>query len=98
MKKYKAIKYRIYPNKEQQSLIFKTFGCCRFVYNYMLEESIKAHEKGESLCTRNSFNYLLTSLKKNFIWLKEVDSIALESCRHCVRRIAILQDSLRSGG
>ena len=79
MKKNKAIKYRIYPNKEQQSLISKTFGCSRFVYNYMLETSIKAHENGESFCTRNSFNYLLTSLKNDFIWLKEVDSRALLS-------------------
>ena len=79
MKKNKAIKYRIYPNKKQQSLIFKTFGCCRFVYNYMLERSIEAHKNGESLCTRNSFNYLLTSLKKEFVWLKEVDSRALLS-------------------
>lgn len=79
MKKYKAIKYRIYPNKEQRDLILKIFGCSRFVYNYMLEESIKAHENGESFCTRNSFNYLLTSLKNDFVWLKEVDSTALES-------------------
>ena len=79
MKKYKGIKYRIYPNKEQQSLILKTFGCSRFVYNYMLEKSIKAYENGESLCTRNSFGYLLTSLKKELLWLKEVDSKALES-------------------
>ena len=79
MKKNKAIKYRIYPNKGQQSLILKTFSCSRFVYNYMLEQSIKAHENGESLCTRNSFNYLLPSLKKEFVWLKEVDSKALES-------------------
>ena len=60
----KAIKYRIYPNKEQRDLILKTFGCSRFVYNYMLEESIKAHENSESFCTRNSFNYLLPSLKR----------------------------------
>lgn len=79
MKKYKAIKYRIYPNKGQQELILKTFGCSRFIYNYMLEMSIKAHENGESLCTRNSFNYLLTSLKNDFIWLREVDSRALLS-------------------
>ena len=57
MKKNKAIKYRIYPNKEQQSLIFKTFGCSRFVYNYMLETSIKAHENGESFCTARSYAY-----------------------------------------
>ena len=79
MKKNKAIKYRIYPDKEQQELILKTFGCSRFVYNYMLEASIKAHKNGESLCTRNSFNYLLPSLKRDFLWLKEVDSTALTS-------------------
>lgn len=79
MKKYKAIKYRIYPNKEQRELILKTFGCSRFVYNYMLEESIEAYKDGDSLCTRNSFNYLLTSLKKDLPWLKEVDSLALAS-------------------
>jgi transposase, IS605 orfB family len=79
MKKNKAIKYRIYPNKEQQSLILKTFDCSRFVYNYMLEKSIKDYENGESFCTRNSFNYLLTSLKKEFLWLKEADSTALTS-------------------
>ena len=79
MKKNKAIKYRIYPDKEQQELILKTFGCSRFVYNYMLERSIEAHKNGESLCTRNSFNYLLPSLKNNFLWLKEVDSTALTS-------------------
>ena len=82
MKKNKAIKYRIYPNKEQQSLIFKTFGCSRFVYNYMLERSIEAHKNGESFCTRNSFSYLLTSIKKEFLWLKEVDSKALESANN----------------
>lgn len=82
MKKNKAIKYRIYPNKEQQSLILKTFGCSRFVYNYMLEKSIEAHENGESLYTRNSFNYLLPSIKKELPWLKEVDSKALESANN----------------
>ena len=32
----KAYKYRIYPNKQQEELIQKTFGCCRFVYNTYL--------------------------------------------------------------
>lgn len=32
----KAYKYRIYPNKQQEEQIQKTFGCCRFVYNYYL--------------------------------------------------------------
>lgn len=32
----KAYKYRIYPNKQQEKLIQKTFGCVRFVYNNTL--------------------------------------------------------------
>ena len=38
----KSYKYRIYPNKKQKELITKTFGCCRFVYNYYLDKRIKA--------------------------------------------------------
>ena len=33
MKYNLAFKYRIYPNKDQELLINKTFGCVRFVYN-----------------------------------------------------------------
>lgn len=29
----KGVKFRAYPNKEQQNLINQTFGCCRFIYN-----------------------------------------------------------------
>ena len=36
MKYNLAFKYRIYPNKEQELLINKTFGCVRFVYNTIL--------------------------------------------------------------
>lgn len=39
----KAYKYRIYPNKEQDVLIQKTFGCVRFVYNHFLEDRITAY-------------------------------------------------------
>lgn len=34
----RAIKYRIYPTEEQQVLFAKTFGCCRKVWNLMLDE------------------------------------------------------------
>ncbi|MCO7113043.1 helix-turn-helix domain-containing protein [Bacteroides uniformis] len=32
----RAYKYRIYPTNEQKALFAKTFGCCRFVYNWAL--------------------------------------------------------------
>lgn len=41
---YKSYKYRIYPNKQQETLIQKTFGCCRFVYNQTLAHKKELYE------------------------------------------------------
>ena len=73
----RGVKYRIYPTPEQQDLIVRTFGCCRFVYNYMLAMSKEAYERGEKFCSRNKFNYRLTGLKEEYPWLAEVDATAL---------------------
>lgn len=75
----KAYKYRIYPNKKQEELIHKTFGCCRFVYNHYLAMKIEKYEKN-----KESFNFYqcsknLTTLKIELEWLREVDSQALIS-------------------
>lgn len=75
----KAYKYRIYPNKKQQELLAKTFGCCRFVYNTYLAKRIKLYEDQKQTMTYNQCSSDLTSLKKDLEWLKEVDSVALQS-------------------
>ena len=36
MIQYKAFKYRLYPNKEQEIFLSKTFGCVRFVWNQLV--------------------------------------------------------------
>ena len=36
MNQHKAYKFRIYPNQEQATLINKTIGCTRFVFNHFL--------------------------------------------------------------
>ncbi len=75
----KAYKFRIYPTKEQEILIAKTIGCSRFVFNRFLgrwNETYKETGKGLSY---HSCSAELTHLKKEFVWLKEVDSIALQS-------------------
>lgn len=41
----KAYKFRIYPTKDQEQLIRKTFGCVRFVYNKMLAERKETYEQ-----------------------------------------------------
>ncbi len=67
-----AYKYRIYPDKDQQELFRKTFGCCRFVYNRMLSDKKAAYEKEGKIVQVTPAGY-----KKEFEWLKEVDSLAL---------------------
>lgn len=49
MKTYIAHKYRLYPNLQQKELLNKTFGCCRFVYNYMLKLYKDVNEYGDDL-------------------------------------------------
>ena len=74
----KTYKYRIYPNKEQQELIQKTFGCCRFVYNQVLQHRKELYEtKKESLNKISCNNYVNQVLKKKYDWLKEPDKYAL---------------------
>lgn len=68
----KGFKYRIYPNNEQIILINKTFGCCRFVWNRMLNDKQTYYrENHKSIIITPSY------YKKEFEWLKEVDSLAL---------------------
>ena len=72
MKRNIAYKMRIYPSKIQREIISKTFGCVRFVYNKMLEDRIKHYEQtGLSLLNTPA------PYKKEYVWLKEVDSLAL---------------------
>ena len=75
----KAYKFRIYPNKEQEILIAKTFGCSRFVFNYFLAKWEDAYKQTGKGLTYDACSSQLTQLKKEFTWLKEVDSIALQS-------------------
>ena len=74
----KAFKYRIYPNKKQQELIQKTFGCTRFVYNYYLNKRKEMYENNKKSFTYNMCCKDLTNLKKELEWLKEPDLNALQ--------------------
>ena len=78
---FKSFKFRIYPNKEQEVLMAKHFGACRFVFNHYLNK-----RKETYLEDKKSLNYYdnandLTQLKKdeNFNWLKEINSQSLQS-------------------
>ena len=68
----KAIKYRIYPTTEQNIMFSKTFGCCRKVYNLMLSDKIEGYKATGKFPTVTPAKY-----KKDYPYLKEVDSLAL---------------------
>jgi putative transposase len=75
----KSYKFRIYPNKEQQILIQKTFGCCRFVYNQYLAKRIELYKEDKSIMNYNACSNDLKNLKQEYGWLKEVDSVSIQS-------------------
>lgn len=90
----KAYKYRIYPNKKQQELIQKTFGCVRFVYNYFLDLRIKEYENNNKSLSYYDTSKLLTQLKKENDWLKEPDKDSLQ--KSLKDWIMLIKNSLES--
>lgn len=74
IKQNKAVKYRAYPTQTQANLIDRTIGCARKIYNLMLEDKEKHYEEtGEPLSVTPA------AYKKDYPYLKEVDSTALSN-------------------
>lgn len=76
----KAYKVRLYPNDEQQVFFAKSFGCTRFIWNKMLSDKIDYYE-----ATKTTLNNTPAQYKKQFEWLKEVDSLALANVQQNLR-------------
>jgi putative transposase len=72
----KAYKFRLYPNKEQEIYFSKCFGSVRFIYNKMLNDKIEYYKKNNKMLNNTPAQY-----KKEYIWLKEVDSLALANAQ-----------------
>lgn len=77
----KGYRIRIYPNKEQKTLIEKHIGCCRFIWNYMLSLQNENYEKGNKYISRYDMIRSLTPLKKReeYLWLNEVSNTSLQN-------------------
>ena len=74
-----SYKFRLYPSRVQEGQILRTFGCCRYVFNYYLSKRERYYKE-----TGKTFNYNdcagdMTQLKKSLTWLREVDATALQS-------------------
>ncbi|NES82819.1 MAG: IS200/IS605 family element transposase accessory protein TnpB [Moorea sp. SIO2B7] len=75
---YKAYKYRIYPDTEQQQALAKAFGCCRWFWNYSLDLCQKTYSKTGKGLSRYAIQSLLPGLKKEYPWLRDAYSQCLQ--------------------
>ena len=76
----KAYKVRLYPNDEQQIFFAKSFGCTRFIWNKMLADKAEYYQEHKVELKNTPAQY-----KKEFEWLKEVDSLALANVQQNLR-------------
>jgi len=77
----KAYKFRLYPTNEQKEYFMKCFGCCRFIYNIMLEDKINYYEAEKKMLLNTPAMY-----KNRYEWLKEVDSLALANVQMALEK------------
>jgi putative transposase len=75
---YKAYKYRIYPTSEQETLLAKSFGCCRWFWNFALNLCQETYKNTGKSLTRGYIQGLLPALKKEYEWLKDPYSQCLQ--------------------
>jgi putative transposase len=85
MQQKRAYKYRLSPTEEQSHILARTFGCCRYIYNWALRQRTDAYYKDGERLSYEGTAQRLTALKKQeeHIWLNEVSSVPLQqSLRH----------------
>ncbi|GBG93549.1 hypothetical protein LFYK43_00080 [Ligilactobacillus salitolerans] len=77
----KAFKMRLYPNQKQIQQIKQTFGSTRFVWNQMLAMQSARHKNNPNAKYQNNYamDLMLTTLKAEYPWLKDVDNTALQA-------------------
>ena len=78
----KAYKYRIYPTPRQLQWLNNNIGCCRFVFNHMLDRQIKIYQRRGEHLTYIDMQNLLPKMKQYLPWLQDADSQSLKNaCR-----------------
>jgi putative transposase len=76
----KAFKYRFYPTPEQETLLLRTMGCTRLVYNRALRVRTEAWYKDQQRVGYNDTSAMLTQWKQNpeLDFLNEVSCVPLQ--------------------
>lgn len=82
----KAYKYKIKPNKQQEELLQKFFGCCRYIYNWGLNKRTSAYKENGTKVSYVELAKELTILKKTeeCIWLNEAPNESLQQSLRCL--------------
>ncbi|ALM95196.1 IS200/IS605 family element RNA-guided endonuclease TnpB [Fusobacterium polymorphum] len=75
----KAYKFRFYPSKTQITMLNCTFGCVRYVYNHFLGLKQELYNKEKKSMSYNQCSKVLTVLKQEKEWLKDVDKFSLQN-------------------
>lgn len=75
---HKAYKFRLYPNKVQAELMAKTFGCCRLVYNTLLDYNMSGYKESKLSNVKWANQFNTTQLKQTYGFLGEVSATALQ--------------------
>ena len=75
---YKGYTIRIYPTKDQEELLRKHIGCCRFIWNHMIEVQKTRYQNDEKYLNHFGMIKLIPSIKKEFPWLNEVSMSSLQ--------------------
>src|SRR6266702_7314947 len=84
----RAYKYRCYPTDEQKGILARTFGCCRYIYNWALHLKSQTYRQTGKSLSYGDLSALLPRLKQQpeLAWLTEVSSVPLQqSLRHLER-------------
>jgi putative transposase len=78
--KHKAFKYRLYPTPEQETLLRRTMGCARLVYNKALAVRTEAWYQDKKRVGYNETSAMLTQWKKeeDLSFLREVSYAPLQ--------------------
>jgi putative transposase len=78
MERRQAFKFELMPNGEQQRMMRRFAGSCRFVYNHALALQKEMYELTKRSHTRFQLDKLLTLWKQETPWLSETPSHALQ--------------------
>lgn len=88
---FRAIKVKLYPNKQQEQVINKILGCYRFVYNHMLARKQQEYTDNKislSLCDISKYFHNTLCKDEKYSWIKEQNTHVM---KQSIRQMMLLK-------